>query len=145
MPPDSLDRVAQLLRKALEGDASTVDELRGVSQADLRAASEQLGGKPSFGRPTVLRVLGDWRDGRVTEAQVGSWALLMFLGGFPEGSPVSTPVQADATEEPIHVDYSDDDVVNDVIFELKDLGEIVDGIITNAERNEMIERLEAAL
>ena len=69
----------------------------------------------------------DWSAGRVTEEQVRWWALLMFTGAFQ-----------------IDVNYSDDDVVNDVIFELKDLGEIVDGIITPAQRNEMIERLESS-
>jgi hypothetical protein len=138
-----LDRVALLLQKALNGDASTINELRGVSQAALKAAGEQLGGRLSFGRPTVLRVLMDWRAGRVTEEQVRSWALLMFIGGFPDTrSRVSWSVHF--TSQPIDVDYSDDDVVNDIVFELKDLGEPVDGIITPAQRNEIIERLESS-
>ena len=137
------NRVAALLRRALEGDASTVDELRSVSQADLKIAGDQLGGQLEFGRSTVVRVLMDWREGRVTEGQVRWWALLMFTGGFPDTRSRGSG-SAGATSQRIHVDYSDDDVVNDIVFELKDLGEPIDGIITPAQRNEMIERLMSA-
>ncbi len=62
----------------------------------------------------------DWRARCVTEEQVRLWALQMFIGAFPQTwSPISW--SARATSRPIEVDYSDDDVVNDIIFALKDL------------------------
>ena len=116
--------IVQLLRSALEGDASAMDKLRTASQPELLTAGQTLGGRLTFGRPTILRVLTEWRSGRVRTHQVQSWALLMFMG------------------EPLDIDYSADEAVNEAVFRLKDLGEVVDGLITGRERDAMISELE---
>lgn len=66
----------------------------------------------------------------------------MFSGALPEAEQRRSP--SDGMPQPIDVNYSDDEVVNDIVFELKDLGEIVDGIVTPSERNAMIRLLEGS-
>jgi hypothetical protein len=134
------DRVLKLLTDALEGDLAHIDELRRASQEQLHLAGQALGGKLTFGRMTVLRVLRDWRDGKLTNEQVHWWALLMFVGAFPEEW---TPYgwHAHFSSQPIDVDYSDDDEVNEIVFRLKDLGDFDDGGQIAADVDNMIRRV----
>ena len=112
------DRVVALLKDALDGDLAHIDDLRRASQKQLHLDGQALGGELTFGRMTVLRVLGDWRDGKLTDEQVHRWALLMFVGAFPEEW---TPYgwRSHFSSQPIPVDYSDDADVNEIVFELK--------------------------
>lgn len=130
--------VVALLRDALDGDATRIEELRKTTPRQLQAAGVELGGELSFGRPTVLRVLHDWRAGRINDGQVRWWALLMFTGGFPVDW---TPYGGHFPGRPIHVDYSDDEEVNEVVFDLKDVGDFDD--VGHIRRNidEMIAKL----
>ena len=68
------DRVAALLKDALDGDLVHIDELRRASQEQLQLAGQALGGELTFGRMTVLRVLRDWRDGKLQTNK--------FIGGL---------------------------------------------------------------
>jgi hypothetical protein len=134
------DRVVTLLKDALDGDLGHIDELRRASQEQLHLAGQALGGELTFGRTTVLRVLTDWRAEKLTDEQVRWWALLMFAGAFPEEW---TPYgwRFHAWSQPIHVDYSDDDDVNEIVFELKDLGDFDDEGRIAAEVDNMIRRM----
>jgi hypothetical protein len=135
------ERIVRLLRDALDGDASVIEELRATSQSELRDAGIALGGTLTFGRAAVLRVLKDWRTGHVTNEQARWWALLMFIGSFPEQwTPTNWSVHN--SSQPLDVDYSDDEVVNEIVFRLKDIGDVVDGVITDPERDAMIGRLQ---
>lgn len=134
-------RVVGLVKEALEGNATHIDELRRVSHEQLHLAGQALGSQLSFGRPTALRVLKDWRDGRLVDEQVRWWALLMFIGAFPdEWSPKGWKVHFSA--QPIDFDYSDDDDVNEVVFQLIELGAIDDGGAIKDRINAMIRRLD---
>jgi len=132
-----LARVIQLLDQTLKGDATGIDELRPATQTRLHEAGQALGGQLGFGRATTLRVLEDWRAGRLTDEQVRWWALLMLIGAFPqEWTPVGWKVDYDS--QPLLIDYSDDEEVNEAIFRLKDIGSQVDDDITAAERTKMV-------
>jgi hypothetical protein len=136
------DRVLDLLREALEGDVAQIDELRSASKEQLYEASQVLGGQLTFGRPTVLRVLRDWRARKLSDEQVRWWALLMFAGAFPdEWTPYGWRFHA-SSAQPIVVDYSDHDDVNEVVFRLKDLGDFDDAGAIKAEVDAMIKRLD---
>jgi len=134
------DRVVTLLKDALDGDLRHIDGLRRASQEQLHLAGQALGGELTFGRMTVLRVLRDWRDGKLTNEQVHWWALLMFVGAFPEEW---TPYgwRSHFSSQPIQVDYSDDEDVNEIVFELKDLGDFDDEGRIAAEVDSMIRQL----
>jgi len=62
----------------------------------------------------------------------------MFTGGFPVDW---TPYGGHFPGRPIHVDYSDDEEVNEVVFDLKDVGDFDD--VGHIRRNidEMIAKL----
>lgn len=138
--PPSQDRVVQLLLEAIDGEVANIDELRRAPQEQVHQAGQELGGELTFGRATVLRVLQDWRAGRLTDEQVRWWALLMFVGAFPqEWSPYGWHFHASA--QPIHIDYSDDEDVNEIVFELKDLGDFDDEGRIAAEVDNMIRRI----
>jgi hypothetical protein len=47
--------------------------------------------------------------------------------------------------QPLDIDYSEDEVVIDVVFRLKDLGDEIDGVITSPERDAMISSLSEKL
>ena len=129
----------ELLRDALDGDVVHIDELRRASQEQLQAAGQALGGHLTFGRPTVLRILRDWRDGNLTDDHVRCWALLMFVGAFPDDCRPQG-WRPDRSGQPIDIDYSMDETVNEVVFDLKDLGDFDDYWIV-ADRDKMIAKL----
>jgi hypothetical protein len=135
------DPYVRALSAVLAGDASRILELRSASHDRLLTAAEALGSHLRFGRSTVLRILKDWRVGKITEEQVRWWALLMFVGAFPQEWS-STGYRLRGPIKEIDIDYSDDDAVNEVVFRLKDLGDAIDGVITPAERDDMVARLE---
>jgi hypothetical protein len=134
----SQDRVVALLGEALEGDVAHIDELHRASPEQLHLAGQALGGQLMFGRASVLRVLRDWRARKLTDEQVRWWALLMFAGAFPDRW---TPYGWHASTEPIVVDYSDDEEVNEIVFRLKDLGDFDDGGTISADVDNMIKQL----
>ena len=104
-------RVTQLLDRALKGDATGIDELRQATQQELHEAGKALGKTFRFEREVTLRVLGDWEGGLLTDEQVHWWALLMFIGAFPEEwTPVGWKVNH--TWQPLDIDYSEDADVN---------------------------------
>ena len=114
----SQERVEQLLREAIDGQVANIDELRIASQQQVHRAGQAVGGDLAVGRMAVLRVLHDWRAGLVTDEQVRWWALLLFVGAFPqEWSPYGWHFHASA--HPIHIEYSDDEEVNEVVFRLQ--------------------------
>jgi hypothetical protein len=85
-------------------------------------------------------VLGDWRARKLTDEQVRWWALLMFAGAFPDDwTPYGWHLHA--FSQPIDVDYSDDEKVNEIVFRLKDLGDFDDGGAIAADVNNMIRQL----
>jgi len=66
--------------------------------------------------------------------------LLLFVGAFPqEGSPRGWHSHASA--QPIDIEYSDDEEVNEVVFRLKDLGDFDDVGLSAAEVDNMITQL----
>jgi hypothetical protein len=134
----SQDRVVALLNEALAGDIAQIGELRHASHEQLRLACQALEGELTFGRPTVRRVLTDWRDRKVTAEQVRWWALLMFAGAFPDAW---TPYGWRTSSEPVVVDYSDDKEVNEIVFRLKDLGDFDDGGTIAADIGNMIRQV----
>ena len=139
MPEEpSPDAVVGLLTDALHGDATRIDELRKTAAQQLQAAGEELRDELRFGRATVLRVLHDWRAARINDGQVRCWALLMFTGGFPADT---TPHGWRLSDRPIDVEYSDDEEVNEVVFELKDVGDFDDVGRIRRNIDEMIAKL----
>ena len=126
MERPSQERVSELLAEALAGDARNIEELRAATREQLALAGKDLGGEPAVGRPGVLRILRDWRDGVLTDEQVHWWALLLFVGAFPaEWSPFGWRLGR-SPHQPIAINYSDDEAVNEVVFELKDIGDFDD-------------------
>ncbi len=64
----------------------------------------------------------------------------MFVGAFPqEWTPYGW--RSHFSSQPIHVDYSDDEDVNEIVFELKDLGDFDDEGRIAAEVDNMIRQL----
>jgi hypothetical protein len=133
-------RVSELLAEALAGDASNIGELRAATREQIELAGKALGGEPLVGRPSVLRVLRDWRDGALSDEQVRWWALFLFIGAFPtEWSPYGW--RLGGTGQPIDINYSDDETVNEVVHELKDIGDFDDEGRIRASVGQFIERL----
>jgi len=138
--PLDQNHVVALLRETLEGDGARIDELRRASQDQLGLAGQALGGQLTFGRATVLRILRDWRARRLTDEQVRWWALLMFAGAFPDDwTPYGWRLRQPG--QPLDIDYSDDEQVNEVVSRLKDLGDFDDSGAIMADIDNMIRRL----
>jgi|ERR1700694_2565328 len=100
-------------------------------------AADEIEQPLRFGRPNVLRLLGDWKAHRITDEQVRWWALLVFIGAFPQDwSPTGWLVRVPLRE--IDFDYSDDEAVNEAVYRLKDLRDDIDGEISSAECDQLI-------
>ena len=69
----------------------------------------------------------------------------MFVGAFPQEAPSGDWFAPFSPAKPVDIDYSEDDVVNETVFRLKDLGDEIDGVISAQECDEMIAAVSAEL
>ena len=136
-----MTELSALLASVIGGDATGIGALRRVPQSDIRAAARQVD-QLHVSRAALLRLLQAWNSGTVTTEQVRWWAIFVFLGGFPQDwSPSGWVASYTAQTQPLEIDYADDDLVNEIVFRLKDLGDAVDGTISDKEREAMISDL----
>ena len=127
MPDDVL---ADILRRTVAGDLTHFDTILKAGHEDLRAAA--VGGL-LLERRGVLNVLHAWERGELADAQVQAWASFIRSGFLPSPEPI----------RPINVEYDPvwEELINEVLGRLDELGDEIDGTVSDKERASMIEAL----
>jgi hypothetical protein len=89
--------------------------------------------RPAITRPAVLKVLLDLLDGRISQAEAGSWGKFIFYGHLPD---VEYP------HMPLNIDYDEvDDEIATAIMELEWIGDAIDGQLIGERLESLIARL----
>lgn len=128
-----MDRdVAADLRRAVDGDAVAVAGLQ-VPQEALASAAAGIGDLV-LTRDAILRVLGDLRKGRISGEEAQRWSSFVKRG-YVSGRAGAGPVR------PIIIDHDDDESTVDVLGRLDDLGDEIDGTMSDDELDQWISRL----
>lgn len=123
------------LESILSGDTSQISALTRQGQ---HRVSELASGLPLQSRTltaaAIKRVLSAYSKGDVSKEEAQAWASFMLRGYVSESDKPVTPIQIEFERE------REEDIV-EVLARLDDLGERVDGIISQTELREFIERL----
>ncbi|MEW6776849.1 MAG: hypothetical protein AB1405_11180 [Bdellovibrionota bacterium] len=124
------------LASVIGGDLTNLDVVLSASHSDLFACSEQITGiivTPKI----VLRVLRSLRDGMENPARVQAWASFLRRG-FVSNPSAKEPIS------PIDIAFSStfEDEIVEVLGRLDELGDLIDGNISEKELDGMIARLE---
>jgi len=127
--------LSDLLQQALSGDASVLDSLLAAPHAHLIEAARRVP-RLHVGKHALLRILSDWKRGAVSVSQVQRWASFVKRGYGPQSA--AEPVR------PVDFvfDQASESLIVDVLGRLDELGDTIDGTISQEELNRMIERLE---
>lgn len=126
--------MTEMLRATIDGDAMAVQQLAGPHQrlVDAAAAAAPL----KLRRDAVVRVLRDRRSGAIPDDVAQAWASLMKRGWIVvPGS--SGPVS------PISIEWEDEDLLVEPLGRLDELGDAVDGTMSDEEIDGWIARLSA--
>lgn len=121
-----------LIDDALAGDVRAVDALRPVPHEIVLAAANE--GSLTVPRAAVTRVLAELASAQVADHDVQRWASFVQEGMIvPQVGPIT----------PIHFEYEPayESAIADAVGRLAELGEAIDGEISAAERQRLMERL----
>jgi hypothetical protein len=124
--------VPDALRDALDGNAQAIEtpgfEHQTVPHTD-RATPARL-----LTRSALSRVLRDLRDGHISADQAQRWASFMRRGYVSTGSGTG-PIH------PIDIEYEDEDAIVEPLARLDELGDLIDGTMSDDELNDWIVKL----
>lgn len=126
---------ADLLIRAVEGDAEAVEAIRRLPWAAFHEMSQQAP-VPTLRASAVAEVLIGLRDGRLAPEQAQAWASFM-RSGFLEGSQSGSPIID------IQYDPSEEEAIVEAIGRLDELGDAVDGTIDADEAGQLLRQLGA--
>ena len=145
--------VLDLLRRALDGDTNAIAELAAVGNVRLFEAWHG-GARPALivPRDGVISLLRGMLDRTVSPGHARDWAFFVRHGHL--GSWSRTPIAGDATgvieraeatvfgeELPIDWEPSFEDQINETTFRLDEIGDSVDGIVTDEEIRDFLRKL----
>jgi hypothetical protein len=121
------------LTAVLAGDLSYLTAVRTADHADLQRAAARLP-ELSVSRLALINVLDGWRDGRWSDHHVQKWASFMRRGHAVEWKGGKLPID-------ISYDAHDEDLIAEIISRFDELGDLIDGIISDDEQREMLRSL----
>lgn len=123
------------LQATIEGDLDQFSVVLGARHAQLVQAAEKL---PLFSisSTALLRVLNQWRKGRLDASDIQKWASFIrhgFVIGLEDG-----PIH------PIEISYetATEDVIAEIIGRITEIGDVIDGTIDDLEREQMLAVLQ---
>lgn len=125
--------LAQALLRVLHGDLRDFALIQGSIHSDLEKAAGELGDLV-LSKAAVRTALEAWRDGRISDVQVQAWASFVRRGYV---SGVTGPVRS----IDIYYEEAFEDLIASVIARLDELGDIIDGEISDKELTEMLSSL----
>lgn len=124
--------IRQLIDDTLAGDVRAVEALRPIPHEIVLAAANE--GSLTLPREAVTRVLSELSSGQAADHDVQQWASFIHHGMVvPQVGPI-TPIYFEY--EPAH-----ESAVADAVGRLAELGDAIDGEISAAERQRLMERL----
>jgi len=127
-----MNDLERALTAVLNGDLRGFPITMASTQADLLNAAARL---PALSVPNqaVTRVLTTWRDGRIASREVQAWASFVRRGYVLNESARGN--------RPLDIEYDDEVLLVEIIGRLDELGDLIDGEITDEERDEMLASL----
>jgi hypothetical protein len=128
---------ADTLHRAIAGDLDAFLLVRESTPAELSAAASQTD-RLVLTPVAVASILRKLRAGAITPTTARTWASFVRRGYVVEASPSPEPVA------PIEIVYDSEreDEVGEAVGRLDELGDLIDGTITEPELDELIDRLE---
>ncbi|GAB1361481.1 hypothetical protein MASR1M32_07170 [Rhodobacter sp.] len=131
---DQTAPLASALSAVVQGDLTGLPSVLSADQADLIEAAAQLP-ELRLTRRATADVLQAWCDGRWSAKEVQKWASFVRRGFVAEQS--AGPIR------PVDITYDTDgeDTIVEIIARLDEIGDLVDGLVDEAEREDMIRRL----
>ena len=126
------DAARKAIDLALAGNVSVIGEIQGFTDEELLAAtaSEQL----ILSSVAVIKVLKDLADGVLEPQAVQSWASFVRNGIV---GPHNYPVH------PLLIEYDSEheDAIADAVARMDDIGDLIDGVLSNDEIARLAEDL----
>jgi len=126
--------LSEVLRQIVAGDVSQLATVRASNHADLVEASRQ-GPKLQLTKQALAQVLSAWKRGDFSDKEVQEWASFVRRG-YAKSSGAQ-PIR------PIDIQYDplSEDVIVEIISRLDELGDTIDGTISEAELKKMLQLL----
>jgi hypothetical protein len=128
--------VDEAILALVNGDLSALQIVTDAEHQDLLAASQRLP-KLTLSRHALARVLRSLRDGAWDPKDVQLWSSFMRRG-YVAGNLVGG-------QPSISIDYDeqDEELIIEVQSRLDEIGDMIDGLISRAELEQMLRSLEA--
>ena len=121
------------LRNAIQGDLSALDALKAQPFSETAKAAAQLSGNErTLRKQAVLKVLTYLRSRPESSGIVQAWASFMKRGYISSAGPIRA----------ISIPFEDDGV-GEVVSRLEELGDEIDGVISEAELSSLIKAMSA--
>jgi len=120
----------------VDGDVTHLATVLAANHFELRAAASNLP-RLSVSRSALIKVLKEWRNGRCAADDVQQWASFVRRGYGPR--------KANGPLHPIDVEYDarDEDLISEIIGRLDEIGDMIDGCVSDEEQVEMLRILAA--
>jgi hypothetical protein len=131
-PPSENESMGRALKAVLDGDVAAIVELR---PEDLRGASEEL----IVRREAMLKVLRLFRRQESTPEHVQRWASFLRRGYVADSHG--------GLVKPLPIGYEPDveDAMIEIVARLDEIGDAIDGVVSESELDAMIHRLEGTI
>jgi hypothetical protein len=124
---------ASLLEEAVAGDATAMGEIGSAAHADVLHAG--VGLRLVVTRRAVARVLTALLDRAIDPEIAQRWASFIKRGIAAGGS---------GAVRPLDIEWEDEDLLAEVLGRLDELGDLIDGEMSDAELRQWLGRLETA-
>jgi hypothetical protein len=126
------DGLNETLSAVLRGDATRLHELRPVSRESLVEACRQTAAAVSA--RDAVAIFENLASGRISKVQAQEWASFVRWGLVPG------TLDQEYLKQPIEIPYADanENAIAEAVSRLDELGDIIDGEISEQERAELI-------
>jgi hypothetical protein len=135
---DSKNAMTQALVAVLQGDPAAMDVLLSSEHKDLQAAATAVGQPALVTSSAAVRVLRGLLDNSWTPAQAQAWASFVRRGYVASRSV--HPLR------PLAINFDDaaEEEIAEVVSRLDEIGDLVDGDLTNGEIVDLLHLLGEA-
>lgn len=117
------------------GDLNGLTMVKAADHPDLLDAAARL--PPlTISRPALAKVLKSWRSGHCNADDVQQWASFVRRGYIAGIRGAVRPID-------IEYDALDEDLIVEIIGRLDEIGDMIDGEVSDNEREAMLRILEA--
>jgi hypothetical protein len=129
-------KLSDVLQQVIGGNYEHFDTLLVSEHAALQAAAIAIP-RLCVGKEAVLKVLQDWKSGRLTDVQVQQWASFVRRGYVRLVN--SEPIKA------LEIDYDgpSETLIAECLGRLDEIGDQVDGVVSDVEVSKMIRSLQS--